>query len=291
MVRRASLSLDPDVLTLGFARRFATYKRPNLLLRQPERLRRLLNDAARPVQLVVAGKAHPDDEAGHALIAEWVRFIGDTDARSRVVFLEDYDITMAQELVRGVDVWINTPRRRFEACGTSGMKILVNGGLNVSVLDGWWAEAYTPDVGWAIGDGRDDTGEEADARDTEDLYRVLETEVVPLFYERDPQGIPRRWLERVRISLARLAPQFSANRMVSEYNERLYRPAEAMLARRTADGGALAADLATWAERLRVHFSQVRWGRLDFRADGSDVERPWTPRSKSTWMTSTRATS
>jgi len=259
--------LDPDVLTLGFARRFAAYKRPNLLLRQPERLRRLLLDPARPVQLIIAGKAHPHDQEGRSLIAEWVRFIGDIADSPRLVFLEDYDITMAQELVRGADLWINTPRRPFEACGTSGMKVLVNGGLNLSVRDGWWAEAYSPEVGWAIGDGRDDSAPDADDRDTEDLYRVLETEVVPMFYDRDAQGIPRRWLERVRASLSRLAPRFSAGRMVREYDQRWYRPAEGMLARRTEQE---AAFLARWEDRLREHLPQVRWGRLEIRADGAD---------------------
>ena len=143
----------PDVLTLGFARRFATYKRPNLLLHDPERLLRLLTDKERPVQLIIAGKAHPADEAGQALIQEWIRFIDRPEARSHVIFLSDYDMHLTEHLVQGVDVWINTPRRPWEACGTSGMKVLVNGGINLSELDGWWAEAYSPDVGWALGDG------------------------------------------------------------------------------------------------------------------------------------------
>jgi starch phosphorylase len=272
VVSHSAAILDPDILTLGFARRFATYKRPNLLLRQPDRLRRLLTDPARPTQLLVAGKAHPDDEAGQALIAEWVRFAGGAAVRPRVVYLEDYDITMAQELVRGVDVWINTPRRPFEACGTSGMKVLVNGGLNVSVLDGWWAEAYAPDVGWAISDTRDDTGPNSDAEDTEDLYRVLEQEIVPLFYERDATGIPRRWLNMVRASLSRLAPRFSASRMVAEYDERLYKPAEAALAHRIDDGAARAVELAAWEERVRLHLPQVRWGRVEMRLEAGDLD-------------------
>ncbi len=272
VVSHSPAILDPDILTLGFARRFATYKRPNLLLGQPDRLRRLLTDPARPAQLLVAGKAHPDDEAGQALIGEWVRFASGAAVRPRVVYLEDYDITMAQELVRGVDVWINTPRRPFEACGTSGMKVLVNGGLNVSVLDGWWAEAYAPDVGWAISDTRDDTGPNSDAEDTEDLYRVLEQEIVPLFYERDATGIPRRWLSMVRASLSRLAPRFSASRMVAEYDERLYKPAEAALAHRLDAGAARAVELAAWEERVRLHLPQVRWGRVEMRLEAGDLD-------------------
>jgi starch phosphorylase len=198
--------LDPDVLTLGFARRFAAYKRPNLLLIDPDRLRRLLTNARWPVQLVVAGKAHPADTEGKALLQAWARFAADSAVRARCVFLEDHDLALAQDLVSGVDVWMNTPRRPWEACGTSGMKVLVNGGLNLSVLDGWWAEAYAPDVGWLI----DDSG--SDARDADSLFRTLENEILPLFYERDPDGLPRRWLQRVRASLSRLTPRLSRPR-------------------------------------------------------------------------------
>jgi starch phosphorylase len=259
--------LDPDVLTLGFARRFATYKRPNLLLTDPDRLRRLLGDARRPVQLVVAGKAHPADGEGKALIRAWTRFVAEGGAvRARCVFLEDYDLALAQDLVSGVDVWINTPRRPWEACGTSGMKVLVNGGLNLSVLDGWWAEAWAPDVGWYIGD----TG--SDAGDAESLFRVLEDEVVPLFYERDADGLPRRWIQRVRASLSRLTPRFSANRMLREYVERCYLPAERELLVRSADGGARAAALDAWARRVAGHWSSLRFGRMDVQERGGQWE-------------------
>jgi starch phosphorylase len=267
-VSEAPLLLDADILTLGFARRFATYKRPNLLLRQPERLRRLLTNRARPVQLLIAGKAHPDDEEGKHLIEEWVAFTSREGIRARAVFLEDYDLELAQEMVQGVDVWINTPRRPWEACGTSGMKVLVNGGLNLSVLDGWWAEAYAPDVGWAIGNAHASTDEDADTRDTDQLYAVLEDEIVPLFYDRDREGIPRRWLERVRASLSRLTPRFSSNRMLREYVERLYQPADAEFDRRTADDASHARDLTAWERRLRTHFTQIRWGRLELQSDG-----------------------
>ena len=177
--------LDPGALTLGFARRFAEYKRPDLLLRDPDRLARLLTSRERPAQLVIAGKAHPADDRGKAMIAEWIRFARRDDVRRRVVFLEDYDITLAEELTQGVDVWINTPRRPWEACGTSGMKVLVNGGLNLSERDGWWAEADAPDVGWGLG-GADDNAEALL------LYETLEHEVVPEFYDRDARGIPRQ---------------------------------------------------------------------------------------------------
>ncbi|HXV78865.1 MAG TPA: alpha-glucan family phosphorylase, partial [Candidatus Binatia bacterium] len=217
---------DSDTLTLGFARRFATYKRPNLLLHDPERLLRLLTNPGYPVQLVIAGKAHPADQAGQLMIQEWTRFIRRTQTRKHVAFLGDYDALMAERLVQGVDLWINTPRRPWEASGTSGMKVLVNGGLNLSELDGWWAEAYAPEVGWAIGDGQEHGDDPLwDAAEAEALYTLLEQEVVPEFYRRDERGIPTAWVARIRESMARLTPFFSANRTVREYTEKHYIPA------------------------------------------------------------------
>ncbi len=196
---RSTARLNPDVLTIGFARRFATYKRPNLLLTDRERLLRILTDSARPVQLVIAGKAHPADKFGQDLIRDWNRFIRDTAARDHTVFLADYDLLLAEYMVRGVDVWVNTPRRPWEASGTSGMKVLVNGGLNLSELDGWWAEAYAPGVGWAIGDGRDHGDDPAvDRADADALYTLLEREVVPAFYTRDARGLPSAWIAKMR---------------------------------------------------------------------------------------------
>jgi starch phosphorylase len=217
-----------DTLTVGFARRFATYKRPDLLLRDPDRLIRLLTDSQHPVQLILAGKAHPEDLPGRALIKEWNDFIERPDVRGHVVFLSDYDMQMAQEMVKGMDLWINTPRRPWEACGTSGMKVLANGGLNISELDGWWAEAYTPKVGWAIGDGKEH-GEDAawDAHEVESLYALLEQQAAPEFYDRDVQGMPSRWLARVRESMATLTPEFSASRAIREYTNDHYLPAAA----------------------------------------------------------------
>lgn len=265
-IAQADLTLDPNLLTLGFARRFTEYKRPNLLLRDPERLLRLLTDPVRPVQLIIAGKAHPQDENGKRLIQAWVEFVHRPEVRARAVFLEDYDIALAQEMVEGVDVWINTPRRPWEASGTSGMKVLVNGGLNLSELDGWWAEAYAPEVGWALGDGREHAEPGWDDVEAEQLYRLLEQEIVPMFYRRDAQGIPREWVARMRASMSRLAPQFSSNRMLQEYVRDAYFPAAAAFRRRSADGGRLARELAAWEQGLERHWHEVHWGNVERRA-------------------------
>jgi starch phosphorylase len=244
-IEGAKRLFNPEILTVGFARRFATYKRPNLLLNDPERLARLLTHAQRPVQLILAGKAHPADAPGLALIREWVQFVRRHDIRPNAIFLSDYDMLMTERLVEGVDVWINTPRRPWEACGTSGMKVLVNGGLNLSALDGWWAEAYTPSVGWALGDGGEHEDDPArDASEASQLYDLLETEVVPEFYARDESDIPRRWVARVRESMATLTPVYSANRSVREYLERCYLPAAATNRRRARNDGKLAIEIS-----------------------------------------------
>jgi starch phosphorylase len=202
---RGTNIFDPNGLTLGFARRFTTYKRPNLLLRNPDRLIRILTNSSHPVQLVVAGKAHPGDRDGQRMIQEWVQFSRWQEVQGRVVFLSDYDMSLAEQLVQGVDVWINTPRRPWEACGTSGMKVLVNGGLNLSSLDGWWAEAFDPSLGWKVGDQQNYADEATqDAAEAEQLYSVLENEVVPLFYRREPSGIPSEWVAMIRESMTLL---------------------------------------------------------------------------------------
>ena len=265
-VARAALVLDEDTLTLGFARRFTAYKRPLLLLTDRGRLMRLLTDRRRPVQLLVAGKAHPADVSGKQAIREWIEFVQDLRVRDRVVFLEDYDLTLAQELVSGVDVWINTPRRPWEACGTSGMKVLVNGGLNISELDGWWAESHSPSVGWALGDGAAHDGPEWDAVEADQLYELLEREVVPEFYDRGA-GLPVRWLARVRASMSELAPRFSANRMVREYVDTLYVPAAAHFRERSCDGGRLARELARWADTIDRNWPGVSFGPVDVRTE------------------------
>ncbi len=253
----------PETLTIGFARRFATYKRPDFLLHDAERLIRLLTDPRRPVQLVLAGKAHPQDMPGQELIKKWNDFINRPEVRAHVVFLSDYDMQMAQELVQGMDLWINTPRRPWEACGTSGMKVVANGGLNLSELDGWWAEAYSPEVGWAIGDGKEHGDDPAwDAAEAEAMYTLLENEVVPEFYERSADGLPVKWLHRVRESMARLTQQFSASRAIREYAENHYLPAAAGYKKRAEENGKLGAELVQWKQEMDRHWSSVSFGAL-----------------------------
>ncbi len=270
VVEQSRNVLDPNVLTIGFARRFTEYKRPNLLLFDPPRLVRLLTNAEHPVQIIVTGKAHPADEQGKCLLQQWVQFVQRPEVRKHAVFLEDYDIALAQELVQGVDVWINTPRRPWEACGTSGMKVLNNGGLNLSVLDGWWAEAYASDFGWAIGNDEERRDPKWDVIEAEELYRLLEQEVVPAFYRRDETGIPRQWVACMRASMAQLAPQFSANRMVRDYVERYYLPAAEGFRRRAADSGRLAGELRQWAQLLVAHWHELHLGdlRIEQQNDG-----------------------
>ncbi|MDP1768908.1 MAG: alpha-glucan family phosphorylase [Nitrospirota bacterium] len=268
-VRLAEQILDPNTITLGFARRFASYKRPTLMLQDPDRLARLLCHPDRPVQLIVAGKAHPHDEEGKRLVHELTRFSTRADIWSRIVFLEDYDMTLAQYLVAGIDVWLNTPRRPWEACGTSGMKVLVNGGLNLSELDGWWAEAYAPEVGWALGDGREHPEPEYDAVEATKLYELLEQQVVPEFYDRDHAGIPHAWLTRIRASMSRLTPQFSSNRMVREYVDTIYSAASVSVGRRLENGGKLAAELEAWHARVGQGWREIRFGDLQITSQGN----------------------
>jgi starch phosphorylase len=254
---------DPNALTLGFARRFATYKRPNLLLHDSQRLLRILTNPQRPVQLIIAGKAHPADQAGQDLIREWMHFIRQPETRPHAIFLSDYDMLLTEHLVQGVDVWINTPRRPWEASGTSGMKVLVNGGLNLSELDGWWAEAYTPEVGWALGDGQEHGDDPAwDATEAEALYGLLEHQVIPEFYARDGQGIPAGWVARMRKSMARLTPRFSADRAVREYTEQHYLPGAATYRERAANKGAAGRQVVDWQHSLEKEWSGMRFGEV-----------------------------
>ena len=267
-VDAAKYLFDPNILTLGFARRFASYKRPNLLLHDPARLLRLLTNPQRPVQLIMAGKAHPKDQAGHALIQQWIQFIRRPEVRPHAIFLGDYDMLLTEHLVQGVDVWLNTPRRPWEASGTSGMKVLVNGGINVSELDGWWAEAYTPEVGWALGDGQEHDSDPAwDASEAEALYDLLEREVIPEFYTRDEQGIPGAWVARMRESMARLTPRFSTNRAVCEYTEHYYLPAALAYRKRSADGGAVGVDIVNWRHALEMKWAALRFGEMKLETD------------------------
>ena len=263
--------LDPAVLTLGFARRFAPYKRPNLLLHDTARLLRVLSSRDYPVQLVIAGKAHPADRSGQDMIREWIQFARHPGVLGRVIFLPDYDLLVAEHLVQGVDLWINTPRRPWEASGTSGMKVLVNGGLNLSELDGWWAEAYTPDVGWALGDGREHGEDPAwDAAEAEALYGLLERKVVPAFYTRDARGIPTGWIARMRASMAQLTPRFSTNRVVREYTEKYYLPAATAYRARASDRGRLGAQLVAWRQALAAHWPEARFGGMSVEMRGAE---------------------
>jgi starch phosphorylase len=257
---------DPDALTLGFARRFATYKRPNLLLYDPPRLLRLLTDPKRPVQIIIAGKAHPADLAGQALIQQWVQFVRRPEARAHAIFLSDYDVLVSELLVQGVDVWINTPRRPWEASGTSGMKVLVNGGINLSELDGWWAEAYESELGWALGDGQlHGDSPQWDQHEAQGLYDLLEQQVVPEFYTRDDQGIPVAWVQRMRASMGRLTPQFSANRAVCEYTEEHYLPAAQSYRERAANTGGKGLAALRNRHALAQKWAGARFGELSVK--------------------------
>ncbi len=251
--------LDPEALTIGFARRFATYKRATLLFRDHARLERLLCDKDRPVQFVFAGKAHPHDEKGKDLIRQIVHASHLPQFRGKIVFIEDYDMGIARRLVSGVDIWLNTPRRPMEASGTSGMKVALNGVLNVSVLDGWWCEAWKPDVGWAIGRGEEykDT-EHGDNIEAHSLYQLLENEIVPLFYDRGLDRIPRRWVAMMKSSIASIAPAFNAARMMREYVEDVYVPAIKRRHGLMADNLGGARELTEWKKRVRDAWGQVR---------------------------------
>ena len=263
--------LDPNALTIGFARRFATYKRAALLFADVERVKRLLVAADRPVQLVFAGKAHPQDRGGKELIRSIIHASRDAGLRGRVVFIEDYDMRIARALVSGVDVWLNTPRRPLEASGTSGMKAASNGALNLSVLDGWFAEAWNAhgrEVGWAIGRGEEYPDASGDAREAELLYDLLEREVVPLFFARGGMDrLPRAWIKRMKSTIARLVPRYNTARMVREYARRFYGPAVKLSYQLTEDDLAAAKALTAWKDRVRQAWPQVavKEVRLDSR--------------------------
>jgi glycogen phosphorylase len=261
--------LDPGVLTIGFARRVPSYKRLTLMLRDRDRLTELLLHPTRPVQIVVAGKAHPADDGGKRLVQELVRFADDARVRHRIVFLPDYGMRMAQKLYPGCDVWLNNPLRPLEACGTSGMKSALNGGLNLSVLDGWWDEWFRPDFGWAIptADGSPGGEDRRDELEAAALYELIENRVAPRFYERGPDGLPARWIEMVRRTLASLGPKVLAGRMVREYVERLYTPAA--VAQRSLSPDA-ARELAAWKTRVRGGWPQVAVEHVDTREPAGD---------------------
>lgn len=265
-------ALDPDVLTLGFARRVPSYKRLTLMLRDPDRLKELLLHPTRPIQLVIAGKSHPADDGGKKLIQELVKFADDPQVRHRIVFLPNYDIAMAQPLYPGCDVWLNNPLRPYEACGTSGMKAALNGGLNLSILDGWWDEWFDGKNGWAIAsaDGLEDT-DRRDDLEAASLYDLIEHEVAPRFYDVDEQGIPTRWIEMVRHTLKSLGPKVLATRQVRDYVRELYAPA-AQHARMLNSDFTGARDLAAWKQRIRGAWSGVHVEHVESSGHGDEPE-------------------
>jgi len=266
-VDRANEVLNPEALTIGFARRFATYKRASLLLRDVKRLTKLLSDKNRPVQFIFAGKAHPRDDGGKELIRQLVHFARSEDVRNHFVFLENYDINVARYLVEGVDVWLNNPRRPMEASGTSGMKVIPNGGLNLSVLDGWWCEAFETDTGWAIGGGEEyEDPNYQDEVESKGLYDTLENDIVPLFYDRTGDDLPRGWIAKIKGSMKKLGPVFNTNRMVREYAERFYLRAFKNWERLSSDGFRQTLDLVAWKSKLQGQWDSVR-------ITGAQIER------------------
>jgi starch phosphorylase len=262
-IEKARYSFYPEVLTLGFAKRFASYKRPNLLLHDPERLLRLLTNPKYPVQLILAGKAHPFDTLGKNLIKEWMKFIRINGVHPPVIFLSDYDMHVSEHLVQGIDIWINTPCRPWEASGTSGMKVLVNGGINLSELDGWWAEAYKPELGWALGDGKEHGNDpDWDAFEANQLYTILEQEVIPEFYNRNERNIPVKWVSRMRQSMAQLTPLFSADRAVREYTDQHYLPAATEYIERAENKGAKGKQIIDSIKYLEQNWNSLHFGEI-----------------------------
>jgi len=258
-IKAADEVLDGEALTIGFARRFAPYKRANLILRDKDRLAQILTNPKAPVQIIFAGKAHPQDTRGKELVKDVIAFARRPDMRRHVVFLEDYDMNIARYLVQGVDVWLNTPKPLHEASGTSGMKVPPNGGINMSVLDGWWHEGWDGENGWAIGDGRIYEDEDYQNHvEAESVYDLMEKELVPLFYERGANDIPRRWVSRMKASMQSISPLFNTNRMVVEYVEQLYAPAARRWKRLEADDFAAGKGLADWKHKMTEHWGQVK---------------------------------
>jgi len=267
--------LDPEVLTIGFSRRFVAYKRANLLLKNPQRLVKLLNHPKQPIQVIFAGKAHPRDAEGKEIIRQIIHFANQYDVRRRIVFLEDYDISIARVLVRGVDVWLNNPRRPMEASGTSGMKAAFNGALNISTLDGWWSEAYRQKVGWVIGSG--ETYEDAayqDIVESKAIYNTLENEIAPLFYSRSADNLPRGWIHKVKNSIKWIMPRFNANRMLADYTRRFYNPAVAKWQHLTAENMARAKALANWKSTIKATWPQFTIEDVDVQVTNGRLNEP-----------------
>ncbi len=282
-IAAADEALNPDALTIGFARRFATYKRATLIFSDPARLARILNDPERPVQLIFAGKAHPHDQPGKDFIRGIVQMARRPEFRNHVVFIENYDMAIARALVQGVDVWLNNPRRPLEASGTSGMKTIYNGGLNASTIDGWWEEGYDPSVGWAIGNGEEYAQDQEDLQDkieAEALYTLLEKEIVPLFYEqRSRDGFPREWIAKVKRSIRKLAPFFNTTRMVQEYAATYYLPMAERFTRLTEPNIKRGKDYADWREKLNTAWPQVRITSVEAKSENLPIGTPQTVRA------------
>jgi starch phosphorylase len=278
-LRRAEEVLDPEALTIGFARRFVAYKRGDLLLRDAERLVRLVNDSERPVQFIFAGKSHPKDNAGKEIIRNIVHFASQENVRRRIVFLEDYDIDVARFLVRGVDVWLNTPRRPMEASGTSGMKAGVNGVLNMSTLDGWWCEGHVCDGGWVIGAGENyENPDYQDAVESQSLYNLLENEVVPLFFARSAGNLPRLWIQKMKTSIKWVAPRFNTHRMLAEYSRRFYGPAAARYRYFTSDHMGRAKAFARWKSEIRQAWPEFAVQEVTLNARNGHGDEQLNPR-------------
>ena len=258
-IRAANRILDPEILTIGFARRFATYKRGVLLFTDKDRLHKLLNDSTRPVQFIFAGKAHPRDEGGKSLIQEVYKFSRESGFHNRIVFVEDYDTYIARRLTQGVDLWLNNPLRPLEASGTSGMKAPPNGGLNLSVLDGWWGEGFNGNNGWAIGaEIKSGTIEFQNEVDAASLYQLLENQIIPLYYAKPDGKLPLAWLQLMRESIRSVTPEFNTHRMVKEYTERLYVPAAQAYREFSQNDCTAASDLSQWKTRIRKDWPQVK---------------------------------
>ncbi|MDH4128751.1 MAG: alpha-glucan family phosphorylase [Spirochaetota bacterium] len=277
-VNRASEVLDPDALTICFARRFATYKRANLILKDPNRLAKILNDKEKPVQLIFAGKAHPNDQEGKELIRTLNHLTRNENFRTKIVFIEDYDTNIARYMVQGADIWLNTPRRPLEASGTSGMKAAANGGLNLSILDGWWCEGYNMNNGWAIGGGEIyDNLKYQDEVESNALYDILEQEIIPLYYRRGADGLSRGWIAKMKESIKTLGPVFNTNRMVKEYAERFYFPANKTWEQLSINNYERAKSLVIWKKKIEESWDKITFENINFSENmtfevGSEIE-------------------
>ena len=263
-VEQAAEILNSQALTIGFGRRFATYKRSTLILRDAQRLLKILTDKDRPVQIIFAGKAHPHDDPGKDFIRQIIHFERNHGARRRMVFIEDYDMVVARYMLQGVDIWLNTPRRPLEASGTSGMKATLNGAVNLSILDGWWDEAYTVQTGWAIGRGEEYADEtKQDDIESNALYDLLEKEIIPLYYTRGADDLPRQWITKMKSAMRAIGPEFNTNRMVREYTERMYLPALDRSSELSADKYARSKQLAVWKSHVRQHWHEIKFGEVN----------------------------